>query len=425
MSRHYLLISPYFPPAALVGAKRALNLVRHLPQLGWQPVVLAAPPLDAPQDDDLLATVPEGTPVSYGFVGRLRRLAHSRAASRPVPRKELPLRRPTLLGWDRQYLTPFDRFIVDVPAAVREGLKLIRHHNLQAIQVSADPWSGLLVGRILAQCTGLPLVPDLRDPWSAHDGKMALRPPPARALLRHVERQVFQHAAVVVLNTQDCLERYRELYAGRIPAERFVCIRNAFDETLFHTADVEPAAVPTLLHFGKFRVLVDPDALLHGFKRLVDERGLRPTDVRYRFVGGLRPQDRLLCEQLGLSSYVDEEPPVSYRDALPVLASAHLLTMVVPPDYQLQVPAKLYDYMAANRPILAVSANAEVGRMLAEAGVGEAVLFGDVESVAGAMGRAIEVPYQPACDALPPTLERFSARAQARAFADLLERVTS
>ncbi len=37
-----LLITPYFPPMGVVGAKRPLHLCRHLPSEGWRPVVLAA-----------------------------------------------------------------------------------------------------------------------------------------------------------------------------------------------------------------------------------------------------------------------------------------------------------------------------------------------------------------------------------------------
>src|SRR6267378_857944 len=57
--RRVLMIAHHFPPASGSGSNRALAFARHLPEYGWQPIVLTPGEAWASnRDDDLLAQVP-------------------------------------------------------------------------------------------------------------------------------------------------------------------------------------------------------------------------------------------------------------------------------------------------------------------------------------------------------------------------------
>jgi len=442
-ARPFLMIAPYFPPVGVSGAKRALHLARHLPQHGWQPVVLAAQPGLEPQDPRLAAAIPPELLVSRSYVGPLRpalgRLAGLRArlagaVRRPGPSAQTkaggqgppsaPAPAARLMPWHPSYLTPFDRYLVDTPWGFAEGLRLIRRHALQAIHVCADPWAPLLTGWALASATGLPLVVDLRDPWSLQEAKMALRPPPTRWLLRRCERALFEQAARVVLNTEAARSAYVSAYAGRVPGERFVAIRNAFDRGLFSEpaqTEQSPDDPFVVLYFGRFRLFVGPEQLLEGFGRFVRRAGLSPAQARLRFVGGLRPQDRVRGAELGLDARVEERRPVPFVDSLQVLRSAHVLALVIEPNCPLQIPGKLYDYLAAGRPVLAVSANPEADRILADTQAGVAVPWGRPDEVAAGFERLhrqvrADGGWRPDEARLAP----YAAASQARRFAAVL-----
>ena len=432
------MIAPYFPPMGVSGAKRALHLARHLPAHGWQPVVLAARPQTEPRDERLAASIPADLLVSYAYTGpvrpALRRLASrvrqwggpaaARSGGVTGAAVSPPRTRPGL-PWHPSYLTPFDRYLVDTPWGFVEGLRLIREHGLQAIHVCADPWAPLLTGWALAAHTGLPLVVDLRDPWSLHAGKMALRPPPTRWLLRQCEARLFRRAARVVLNTEAACQAYVRAYAGALPAQRFVAIRNAFDPQLFVASDA-PAQPPpepfVVLYFGRFRLFVGPDELLRGFERFVARAGLGPAQARLRFVGGLRPQDRQRVAALGLQGWVDEQGPVPFCDSLQVLKTAHVLALVIEPDCPLQIPGKLYDYLAAGRPVLAVSANAEADGILAATGAGLAVSWGRPDAVAEGLDTIYQKVRSPGgWRPDPARVSEHDAVAQARRFGAVLD----
>lgn len=418
--RTSLLISPYFPPMGVSGAKRALHLARNLPAQGWNPVVLAAQPINERHDPTLDDCVPPDTVVDYGVNGLIRPAIKARKAARGGGGKPKGRKKASIfdaLPWDTSFLSPFDRYLVDVPATYRAAARLIKQHRPEVIHISCDPWSPLIVGRVLHHRFKLPLVVDFRDPWSQHVGKMKLRPPPTRAALRAFELGLFRDCAKVILNTEACRDVYVEAYAGRIPAERFTAIRNAYDEGLFLPGEPVQRDRFVVSYFGRFRKFVEPDALFEGFALFVAAEGPAVLQI----IGGLSDEHRAKAEQFGIAEHIEVVPPVPFRESLPVLQSADVLAMVINPASHLQIPGKVYDYLAAGRPILAVSANAEADRILASTKAGLSAPHGDPAAIATALTRLRNEAFAPDAAAV----ESFSARAQAQRVAEVYAEATA
>jgi glycosyltransferase involved in cell wall biosynthesis len=414
-----LMITPYFPPVNVVGARRPLMLVRHLPRHGWHPVVLAARPGLERIDPTLAELVPADIPVvrEYG-----RPAATTRTGSQP----ELRERRRPLLHWDAGYLTPLDRYLWSTPAAIRAAMRLVHEYRPRVVHVCADPWSPLLAGLALRRRTGLPLVVDLRDPWSLQASKMELRPPPTRWAVRAIEARVFRAAAKVVLNSEDAREAYAAAYRGRIPEDRFTVVRNAFDLGLFDHQPVVPPRAFTVVHFGHFRRLVPGEPLLRGFARFVARAGLSPEAARLRLIGGTRDEDRVIARALGLEAYLEDLPAIPYRQGLSLLRSADVLALVSLGEHARVIPAKLYDYFAARRPILAITDQAEPARLVTGAGAGLAAPPGDPERIAAALVDLRKVVSGPDRGDVPEAaVAPFTAAVQAERFAAVLDEVTS
>jgi glycosyltransferase involved in cell wall biosynthesis len=384
-------------------------------------------------DPTLAETVPAGTVVSRGFDGGARRLAHRLRSIRSKggsdrggqDDRRQPWKEWVLGGQNINFLTPFDRYIGDVPAAVREGLRLIERYDLRGVHVSADPWSGLIAGWALSRISGRPLISDLRDPWSLHPGKMEMRPPVTRRAVRAIEKAVFFQSSKIVLNTENARDAYVRAYRGVIPERRFAAVRNAFDPALFHYAEFENPDRFTVLYFGRFRLFFEPDQLLAGFKRFVEKRGLDESDARFAFVGRLRDSDLERIDRLGLRPFVERRGQVPFRDCLRELRKSHVLLLVVEPACRLQNPAKLYDYLAAGRPVLAVSANDEVSRILWSTQAGSSVPYGDIEAMASRLSELYdehEAGEELRVD--PRAVEPFTAAEQANKMAAVLEEAT-
>ncbi len=427
--KRFLMISPYFPPMSRIGAKRPLHLSRHLAAFGWAPVVLAAPPGDEHVDAGLLDQIPADIVVSRTYESGWRRRARGRGRATPSSFENGGTRRVArwpLVGGDTDVLSPLDRYAPDVPASVRHAVQLVRRHELQAIHVIGTPWTALLAGVLVHRVTGRPLIVDLRDPWALDDARMARRPRLTRAAIRALEGLVLRRASRIVLNTSSAAEAYRATYADRLPPERFTWVRNAFDPAMFNEGVSMPADRFRVLYYGRFHRHFTPEPLLEGFRRFLDRTGSVADDARLTFVGGLRPADHACLRALRLEEHAECPGFVPYRDALPHLRRAHALCLVVPPECGLQIPGKFYDYLAARRPILAITDNIEIRALLEQTGSGVAAAYGDAAAVADRLCESFDCFRRGASfDLAPEHAAAFTALEQARAFAQVLDEVTA
>jgi hypothetical protein len=415
VSQTLLLVSPYFPPDNVLGGKRALHLVRHLPAFGWHPVVLAAPPGRYPEDRSAQAAVPPGLTVDRGFAWRAQR---GNAAPAAPPRGAL---RSLLYRIEHNpYLTPLDQYLSELPGALASATRLVARHRPAAIAVNADPWSGLVVGAWLKRRHGLPFVADLRDPWSPHETKMARRPRPTRAAIRFIEAAVVAAADAVILNSESSLRAYREHYSGRIPPERFFALRNAFDPGLYLDGQ-EAGPGFSVCFFGSCKPRAEMNPLFEGFARFVERAALRPGDASL-VAYALPDECRALARDLRIESYLDARPWTPLERHLRELRSMSALVTIEGRGRELQIAAKLYDYIAARRPILAIAPSAEVGDILRQVGLGVTTRTSEPAEVAGALAALYARP-----PVAPPgvELDAFTAARLARGYAKVLDSVIS
>jgi hypothetical protein len=100
----------------------------------------------------------------------------------------------------------------------------------------------------------------------------------------------------------------------------------------------------------------NPNAFFWALKDLLDSGKISPQKlkIRLRASGYTDHYQRLLCE-LGIQHAVSLEPAISYLDALTETMNADGLLLFQASNCNHQVPAKLYEYLRAGRPILALT----------------------------------------------------------------------
>ncbi|HKK15676.1 MAG TPA: glycosyltransferase [Gammaproteobacteria bacterium] len=355
-----LYITPEFPPSNALGSRRALNIVRHIGRDDWQPVVLTSTVSELRNDPQLESLVPDNL--------LLYRQFNRRQAVKPVHTGKKKKKPSPLARWLEQrgpYYIPFDEHMWNLPHAFRISRQLVRKHRPDLILVNADPWSGLLLGHKLSKWSGIPWIADLRDPWSLHAFKMQLRPAIIRSVIRYYESMFFHSASRVVLNSQQCCEAYRAHFAGSIDSSHLTWIRNAFDRGIYRPpTGTTQNRIFSLHYFGSFRIYADPDPLFQLLSAFIRKHNLSPAEIELVLYGEQRPRDMNLAAETGLHDYIRICPSVSVRDAMINLETASLLMLVEGPNRKLQLPVKLYDYLACGKPILALSDNPELNMIL-------------------------------------------------------------
>ena len=377
--RQFLYITPYFPPQKRVGALRPLKFVRHLTAQGWQPIVLADLRPEDDVDRALLDACPSDIIVS-------RTYARDNGLSIPAPREDEP--KPASpqraqSAWRRRIATfddyasrqrwypgpewlPLGRHSLDIPHALRAARKLLQQYpSCEAIMVNADPYASLIVGAYLSRDSGLPLISDLRDPWAPCELRRPQRPALQRKLVDRMERYIIERSAKVILNTERTLSDYRAWYTDITP-DRFTCIRNHADAELIAQGNFPPAPddVCRLLFLGNLRRFVEGDNLLEALALAMRRTGDHPRPFELMISGKITPEARRKAEELGIAQHLVAHPFVPYTQVGSFMNSAHGLIALNNATVQ-RIPAKLYDYLTSDKPIVVIADNPEIETMVA------------------------------------------------------------
>lgn len=395
--RPFLLLAPYFAPQAAVGAYRSVKLARNLPAEGFRPIVLAGSFPDDARDEGLLAVLPPEVLVRDAYVDPALASARSALARLTLPRAThaSPGRAEPLRGMD-PFHAPVDRYALHAAHAYREALALGRAHQVALVYASLGPYSAGEIALRAARRLGVPLVLDLRDPWSLHEtGARAAsegwRVRAQAALVRRVEARYLEHADYVVLNTEQALAAYRAAYPGLAPKSS--SIRNHFDLELYSDAPIdepEPGKL-RVLHFGTLRADAPIDDLAYALRLLIDRARLSPADLELVQVGRVGAYERGVIDRLALGPFFHARPAVPHADALSTLRSAHLLVVLSTSAIRLRIPAKSYDYAASGMPVLAIGNNPELDAVLLARPDSTRVAPGRVERITDVLSRHLAI----------------------------------
>lgn len=332
-----LMIAFHFPPLAVSsGIQRTLRFAQYLPAHGWEPLVLTASARAYERvSDDLLREVPEGLVV---------RRAWCLDASR-----HLALRRryPAVLARP-------DRWANWALAAIPAGLDLVRRHRPAAIWSTYPIATAHVIGRWLARLSGLPWIADFRDPM-VQDGY----PPDAATwrAFKRIEERAVAGARASVFTSRSAAATYRRRYPAL--ADRVTVIENGFDEQSFvGLAGDSPPLAPgrrTLLHSGTvYPSERDPTQLFAALSAL--KRAGRATDLLVRFRAPAHDDLlRALARKYDVGDLIEVAPPLPYREALEEMRRADGLLVLQAAICNEQIPAKVYEYLRAQRPLLGLT----------------------------------------------------------------------
>jgi glycosyltransferase involved in cell wall biosynthesis len=155
---------------------------------------------------------------------------------------------------------------------------------------------------------------------------------------------------------------YSERYP-RLPSSRWGLIANGYDDENFREAERLAESLSTnrncilLVHSGLlYPSERNPDAFFWALKDLLDRGKISPQSLTIRLrASGYTDHYQHLIGKLGIQHVVSLEPAISYLAALAEMINADGLLLFQASNCNHQVPAKLYEYLRARRPILALT----------------------------------------------------------------------
>jgi glycosyltransferase involved in cell wall biosynthesis len=366
-----LLVSLYFPPAGGGGVQRTLKTAAHLPALGIETHVLAPDdPKWVHRDDDL-------EPPTQAWVHRARYLGPRgrRPAQEQHGKTGLARVGTQARLFGRRLLVPDENVpwnLTAIPAAIR----IARGEGIDVVLTTSPPSSVHFVGAAVKRATGVRWVADLRDSLVANPHRRS------EHRLARIKEQGEHGVAALVARYADAVVAAAEAIAAEAraldPSGPVVTIANGSDFDDFAGFEHRPSERFRITHTGSFFGKRDPRPFLTAFA----ESGL---DAVVRFVGDFRQADAEWAATLALEDRLELIPYVARRRSLELQRDSEALLLLIPEAGgrgRGVLSGKVFEYLAAERPILAVvPPDGAAADLIRETGAGVVVAPDDVPAI--------------------------------------------
>lgn len=353
-SKKVLIIAYYFPPMGMGGVQRVAKFVKYLPQFGWQPVVLTVKDVEYLSfDPSLMEEIPKKVKIHRtGSLDPLRILfLIKKFLSRKKKGKSESYTegKSRLLSW---FLFP-DNKIGWLPWALAKGFLLCKREKIDLILSTSPPPTAHLIGFLLKLFTKLNWIADFRDLWVGY--QFEHHPTSLHQGLKgKLQKMILTHADAVVTDNEQKADRLRGK-SGKI--KRLEIIPQGYDAEDFQTSSRKKSDGFKIAYLGTFSPDCNPEPFFSALSGLIRENMIHKDKVRMMHIGlavGL-DLDQLL-EKYDLLEIAERKGYLVHREALKSLTQADLLLLIISShrERELISSAKLFEYMATRRPILAV-----------------------------------------------------------------------
>jgi len=445
--RKVLMIAYFFPPLGGSGVQRTLKFAKYLPELGWQPVILTVEkPPSYEADHSLAEELPDNLPVyrtrDFHLPHLLRRTARRlgliskggrrsakmdsnspnlRSPGLPPPVKSKP--RTTLSKFADTWLLIPDQFIYWLPGAVWAGLKIVKQCDV--IYSTSDPFTDHLVAYFLAKFSGKPWIADFRDPWTQyvvyqHSSSLRSR------IDFFFEKRLLKTSDVVSVTCAATAKSFQDLYPS-LSKDKFIEITNGFDAEDFAPSGCLQFDTFTITWTGRFQGKKKySSALFQALRELRQEHPGLSSEIRVIFAGAFQEQGYGLLKEWGLEDMVEPVGYVPHHKSVELLLKSHVLLLMLNDELgtELTYPGKLFEYLAAQKTILALVPEGATAALIRDMKAGPIVPPDDVEAIKQAIldlynqykqGNSLSKSYN--------NLQRFERRSLTKRLAQCLDTV--
>lgn len=408
LTGRHLLVVPYYYPPFSGSRNRWPALARYLRLNGHKVTILATDVYGRLGDDDELGVVRVG---DLRSVGPFRRLL--RRGDVPVAGATAPERPPTALL--TKVFVPDAYVATWLPAALIRVRRILSRSTVDVLVTSGPPDSMHLLGLLVGKSRPA-WVADFRDGWCFEPLREPFPTAPQRALDRWLERKVARTAEVAIGATKPIADDLSERLGARA-----AYVPNAWDPAegaLGVAPSSEPAGGVRLVYTGTLSGVrgSSPVPLLQALRIVCAEADV--PRLQLVLAGRLTDAERRLIEVSGVADAVSYVGLLERRDALALQRSADALLLLTSRNSS-EATGKLFEYLGAERPILALAEANEAERIVRETNTGVTVSPDDVDAIVAALRRVASGELARAY--APRDIERFTYPGPAEKMAEIME----
>ncbi len=406
-----LMIAYSFPPAGGPGVQRTSKFVKYLSKYGWEPVILTRSDSNIPlRDDSLFKDIPHDTNIirtkawdfssGKGFIGLFKKFV------------------------GRKLLIPDSERLWEIFSR-KEARSIIEKHDIRLIYTTSLPYSSHLMGlHLKKRYPHLSWVADFRDEWTNNPYILDNPYNPVRMKLeKRMEKQVLKTADCLIANTPVMLKNFIEKNSDISNIEqKFFVIPNGYDPDDFLciseiannvnsnldntniileasncelTNEIKAAVTDkyhnlknkrfTIIYTGSFYGRRKPDIFFEAIAKLIAENKIERAKINIKLIGNFKiEQIKNLVSRYKLEDVVDVFPYMEHNECIENMQSADCLLLIegIGPGAEAFYTGKVFEYMIAGKPILAiVPENGAAAQLIRETSTGLISDCNDLEAI--------------------------------------------
>ena len=424
MGKRILLIALAFPPS---GGPRGLRWVRFIRRLKSEYVfdvlTVRQEKGAGSYDRDGESSIPPEATVFRTYPGPLYKFSYRYLPTGSPTDGSRRIRSGLRRGIRNIFRTAMEVFLVPdkriewLPWGYSAVRRLVKERSYEAVISSAAPFSGHVLAALVRKKTGLPWIADYGDPWAFNEfSPFPLR---RRVVDRRLEADLLKRMDGVVFTTRETADAYLANYPFLNP-EKLTVIPAAYDEDEFSAVEPERGNGFRMVYTGIFYKDRGPEAFFESLTRLdFDFELVIAGDVPREYVESIR--------RMRLAGKVVFLGHCSHSRALGLQKGADVLILFGWGKGQ-QIPAKIFEYFGARRPVLAVRSDDEdIAAGMVESHRRGITALNRPEDIAAAIGELHELWKQGKLEHRFDLgeLEEYSIGVQSERLKELIEKVIS
>lgn len=381
-----LIIAYYWPPAGGPGVQRWLKFVKYLPDFDMEPIVYVPENATYPIiDHDLVDQVNKNATVLKQPIKEPYKLASifSKKSTTTISSgiikaaKKQSFIEKILLYVRGNFFIP-DARIGWVNPSVDYLSNYIKTNAVDVIITTGPPHSMHLIGLELQKRFAVKWIADFRDPWTSigYHKELKLTDKSAQKH-KDLEKEVLTKADTILTTSFTTKQEFAEITQQPIHV-----ITNGYDiET------IEKPALSTkftISHIGSLLTKRNPRILWKALKEILKENKQFRNDFQLQLVGKVSSEIIDTIKEFKLDMYLNVIGYVSHTEALKYQRSSQVLLLIEIDSYETIgiIPGKLFEYMAAERPILAIGpVKSDVERIIKDTNAGKYFNYDHLEEV--------------------------------------------
>ena len=262
---------------------------------------------------------------------------------------------------------------------------------------------------------------DFRDPWTQIDFYEQLHLTKwADARHKKMEKEVLTEADAVVTVSPSWAKGLETLVDRKVDV-----VNNGFDPEDFDRVAEVGLSHFSICHVGSMNADRNPQALWDALKQLVREDERFHRLLKVRLIGQVDLAIEQAIQERELNQYVEKVPFMAHAQIPVQLKQAAVLLLPVnkTPNMDGVVPGKLYEYLAAKRPVLVIGPpQGDTANIVAASGAGKIFDYSEVTELKQQLVEWMNAYESGTLTVNPEEINRYSRKFLARKFAEVVFR---